>query len=133
MAAYPDWSRWLTPLLWTLASVAALGLVALRLLRLRGAIVFAALGVVALLLAPAAWSLTPVLYAGDSGLPYAGPDLAARPRGDRNPDSSALVAASSLAFSDTFPAGMTVAAEGWSSTRYSYSTPTKARFHRPHS
>ena len=35
----------------------------------------AVLGLLALLLAPAAWAATPVVYVGDVGLPYAGPEL----------------------------------------------------------
>jgi hypothetical protein len=35
----------------------------------------AVFGVAALLIAPAVWSVTPILYGGESTLPYAGPEL----------------------------------------------------------
>ncbi len=54
----------------------------------------AAGGLLALLIAPAAWSVMPVLAGGDAALPYAGPDLLRRPRQGpvRPPDVGPLVA-----------------------------------------
>ncbi len=85
-AAFPEWASWLIPAIIGLAVIAAAGLVILRLeksitfdaLRFTPHL-FTAIGLAAILLAPAAWSLTPILYGGDSGLPYAGPDLASSP------------------------------------------------------
>jgi len=84
LADFPDWSRWLTPLVLVSVLTSALALAGLRLfsrLRLpawRGPLcAFALLG---LLLPPTVWALIPVLYGGHAGLPYAGPDLLAEPR-----------------------------------------------------
>lgn len=45
----------------------------------------------ALLTAPTIWSLTPVINGGDTGLPFAGPELLERPPQPRSPDVSRLV------------------------------------------
>jgi len=79
LAPFPDWSRWLTPLVGGLCLGAA-GL--LTLARLAGGagkrswpVVAAVGGVLALLIAPTLWACMPVWHGGHSGLPYAGPDL----------------------------------------------------------
>jgi 4-amino-4-deoxy-L-arabinose transferase-like glycosyltransferase len=52
----------------------------------------AAIGVLALLIAPTVWALIPVWYGGDSGLPFAGPELLEKPhRRSDLPDMSRLV------------------------------------------
>lgn len=106
LAYWPDWSRWLTPLILSLSILAAIALLILRFTGRPSAryasrfrLAFAALGMTALLLAPIGWSLTPILYGGDSGLPYAGPDLSKayrqtermRPPGVDNPKSNPLI------------------------------------------
>jgi 4-amino-4-deoxy-L-arabinose transferase-like glycosyltransferase len=89
--------RWLIPLVLGLTLLSALALLLIRLLRPpattpngdqssapRAALSLHpplstlpyALTLAALLLAPFVWSLTPLIYGGDSGLPFAGPDLA---------------------------------------------------------
>jgi len=85
IAAFPAWATWLVPLVVGLSVVAALALIGLRLVRnhpLPMTNYAWLLGVAALLIAPAIWSFTPV-WASDSGLPFAGPELiqgSARPR-----------------------------------------------------
>jgi 4-amino-4-deoxy-L-arabinose transferase-like glycosyltransferase len=76
LAAYPAWSRWLSPLILGLAVLGAMTLTFLRLrpiLGRRGMVAALLLGVAALLAAPAVWSAETVI-AADSGLtPRAGP------------------------------------------------------------
>ena len=84
LADFPEWAAWLTPLVVGLALSAAVILVVLRSLRRTSLPAWAgptaALGILALLIAPTVWALIPVLYGGHAGLPYAGPDLLAGPR-----------------------------------------------------
>ncbi|WP_411349040.1 ArnT family glycosyltransferase [Paenibacillus sp. WLX2291] len=81
---YITWGQGMTVLA---IAAFALGIVALILLLLkrdalkRGAL---ALTLVALLAAPAYWSLTPALYGGNSVQPYAGPELADSRSGNNN-------------------------------------------------
>jgi 4-amino-4-deoxy-L-arabinose transferase-like glycosyltransferase len=89
---FPEWERWLLPLAGGLSLAAASGLIILRLAELikpkidfsdSQAILagwFTALGLLALLIAPAIWAAIPVWHGGDTGLPFAGPDLLDRPR-----------------------------------------------------
>lgn len=73
VAAFPEWAAWLIPTLILLCAIAVLTLmVARQSLILRSLVVVT--GLVALLIAPALWSFTP-LWASDAGLPYAGPEL----------------------------------------------------------
>ena len=92
---FPDWAVWLIPLLIGLSVISALGLIVIVLMvQLRSsnyktknnleykinkfanfAKLFAFVGMIALLIAPTVWSITPLLYGGDKGLPFAGPDL----------------------------------------------------------
>jgi 4-amino-4-deoxy-L-arabinose transferase-like glycosyltransferase len=76
---FPAWSRWLTPLVVGLTTVAALALLAVRAMRparrQAWASAAAGLGVLALLVAPTVWAWIPVWYGGHSGLPFAGPEL----------------------------------------------------------
>ena len=88
-----EWSRWLIPLAGGLALAAVSGLVILRLaeifsrqknlrtLRTTFSGWFVTLGLLALLISPLAWATTPVLNGGDTGLPFAGPDLPQRRSG----------------------------------------------------
>jgi len=96
LARFPDWSRWLTPLVGGLC-LAAAG--ALTIARLTGRarrrvwpVAGAAIAMLALLIAPTVWAAIPVWYGGDAGLPFAGPELLERQfrRGDL-PDVSRLV------------------------------------------
>lgn len=80
LSSYPDWSRWLTPLVVGLCLVAAAALVLARLgvrLGLRAGFAAALLGVAALLAAPAAWAADTVASSNGGGTPTAGP----RPQG----------------------------------------------------
>jgi 4-amino-4-deoxy-L-arabinose transferase-like glycosyltransferase len=74
---FPAWSHWLTPPILGLTLSGALALIVLR---RRRALAAAAMTVclAALLIAPAVWSLTPIINGGDSGLPFAGPELLER-------------------------------------------------------
>jgi 4-amino-4-deoxy-L-arabinose transferase-like glycosyltransferase len=74
---FPDWGRWLIPLTFGGSVLAAIPLAAIRLLHERiwrrvgpGLV---AVGLLALLVAPLAWSATPLLAAGNGTLPEAGP------------------------------------------------------------
>ncbi len=76
LSAYPDWSRWLTPLVVGLCLVAAVALVLVRLgvrLGLRAGLAAAALGVAGLLAAPAVWAADTVATSNGGGTPTAGP------------------------------------------------------------
>jgi len=81
LSAYPDWARWLTPLVVGLCLVAAAALVLIRLgvrLGLRAGLAAAAFGVVGLLAAPAVWAADTVATSNGGGTPTAGP----RPQDD---------------------------------------------------
>ncbi len=76
---YPELSYWLIPLVSAFAITSA---AVLLYARWDDSGVFkgivkplAVFGVAALLIAPAVWSVTPILYGGESTLPYAGPEL----------------------------------------------------------
>ena len=89
LSEFPDWSRWLTPLVVGLCMTAAAVLVVLQVQLVRRPIrrpgrrvwsgVVAAIGVLALLVPMVVWSSIPVWYGGHAGLPYAGPDLLEEP------------------------------------------------------
>ncbi|MBI3740224.1 MAG: glycosyltransferase family 39 protein [Chloroflexi bacterium] len=80
-----EWARWLIPTIGALAIISALALVILKFKSdSRFVLLPFAFSTFALLIAPAAWSLTPVLNGGDVGLPYADPDLLARPNRPNN-------------------------------------------------
>lgn len=95
---YSSWNVWLSPLVLVLSLLSGAGLGLLRFFRLRSPsetrssdtpelqaitevlpISLSILGVLALLLAPGLWSLTPLMYGGHAGLPYAGPELQDEP------------------------------------------------------
>jgi 4-amino-4-deoxy-L-arabinose transferase-like glycosyltransferase len=84
---FPDWARWLAPIIVGITLLVALLLIVFRLsgdrssidMRNRWAGTITALGLLALLIAPAVWSLIPVWYGGHSGLPHAGPELLEKP------------------------------------------------------
>jgi 4-amino-4-deoxy-L-arabinose transferase-like glycosyltransferase len=78
VGAYPAWSAWLTPLAWGGSILAAVPLVVTRLLSRRvwrrWAPGLVGAGLVALLVAPLAWAVTPVMAAPtNASLPEAGP------------------------------------------------------------
>jgi 4-amino-4-deoxy-L-arabinose transferase-like glycosyltransferase len=76
LAAYPAWSRWLSPLILVVAAFAALVLTVLRLLPrpgVRPVIVALLLGLAGLLAAPAIWSAETVSAADAGTVPRAGP------------------------------------------------------------
>ena len=82
MADYHEWSVWLTPVLFAGSALAAVGLVATRLLAKltdgrwrRWAMAPLAVGMLALLVSPAAWAVTPVLAGpSNASLPTSGPE-----------------------------------------------------------
>ncbi|MFZ5917885.1 MAG: glycosyltransferase family 39 protein [Chloroflexota bacterium] len=79
---FPEWGRWLSPLVGGLGVAAAVGLTVARLvgqMDRRWPLVAAGVGVLALLVAPAVWAAMPVWHGGDANLPYAGPDLLEQP------------------------------------------------------
>lgn len=88
---FSDWSRWLTPLVVGLSVGAALLLLSFRLLRFRLSLPLSraalALGLIALLISPTVWAAIPVWYGGDSGLPFAGPDVIRSERRGRSADT----------------------------------------------
>jgi 4-amino-4-deoxy-L-arabinose transferase-like glycosyltransferase len=95
LSGFPDWSRWLTPLVVGLCLAAAAVLVVVRLVRRSDrrtwVAIVAAVGVLALLIPMAVWAFIPVWHGGHTGLPYAGPDLLEEP-GDAAPrDADRLV------------------------------------------
>jgi 4-amino-4-deoxy-L-arabinose transferase-like glycosyltransferase len=80
LADFPEWSRWLTPLVAVSAAVAVAAL-AMR----RWTVVAAIAGAVALVAAPAAWTLDTVATASSAALPSAGPTSATLPAFLRRP------------------------------------------------
>lgn len=84
IAAFPEWSQWLTPVMLIGSLGTAVLLLVIRYWQLDpvraprsslfAPILFTA-ALAALLLAPAIWSYTPIWFGGDTGLPYAGPEL----------------------------------------------------------
>ncbi len=94
LAAFPTWGIWLSPIILVATLVATAGLLLARPLPHTHTPIqriALALGLLALLIAPAIWSLTPVLAVGDSGLPYASPDLLERPKFIGAPNVDRLV------------------------------------------
>jgi len=87
LSYFPTWGIWMAPLILCLAGAAVLFMLLQRLtpgVPHSLALAAATLGLFALLVAPCAWSLTPILYGGDTGLPYAGPELAESARQGAN-------------------------------------------------
>jgi 4-amino-4-deoxy-L-arabinose transferase-like glycosyltransferase len=100
LSPFPAYNRWLTPSIFCLVLLSCAGLILLsrRVFRLEPnqtqaemsitslnnapeqpdklRNILIAVGMVGLLLAPATWSYTPILYGGNAALPYAGPGLA---------------------------------------------------------
>ncbi|MBL7065461.1 MAG: glycosyltransferase family 39 protein [Anaerolineae bacterium] len=95
LSDFPDWSRWLTPLVVGLCLVAAGVLAVARLIRLHDRQAWtggvAAAGALALLVPMAVWALIPVWYGGHTGLPYAGPDLLEDPQRGTRTNADRLV------------------------------------------
>ncbi|MBA4379515.1 MAG: hypothetical protein C0393_02315, partial [Anaerolinea sp.] len=86
LAYFPDWGRWLTPVILGVTISAALVLVVLRAFALAQSrvassvsrnwpLVAASVAMLALLIAPTVWATTPLWKGGHTGLPYAGPEL----------------------------------------------------------
>ena len=85
LSEFPSWSRWLTPAVIGTCLAASVGLTAARIARRREISltrVATTIAVLALLLPPTVWAMTPVLYGGSAALPYAGPDLLNEPSRD---------------------------------------------------
>lgn len=96
LAQFPDWSRWLTPLIVGLCLATAGALIAARLAgqasRRTWPAAVATIGVLTLLIAPTVWAAIPVWHGGDVRLPYAGPELLeGSARAGSTPDMSKLV------------------------------------------
>ncbi len=78
ISRYPALSSWMLPVICIvcLISAAALVLSKYGMVKAKKFIgILTAFGVVALLIAPAFWSITPIIYHSESQLPYAGPEL----------------------------------------------------------
>ncbi len=87
---FPDQARWLVPLILGMTFVGIIGLILARRAPALRLAPFS-LCLLALLLAPIAWSITPLLGA-DAGLPFAGPELLSRPqRGAQPPADDWLI------------------------------------------
>ena len=73
-----DYVRWTLLAVCILAGAAAVGLTVLHFAKRGGRFptALAAVGLAALLIAPAVWSCTPLVYGSQASLPYAGPELA---------------------------------------------------------
>jgi len=95
LSEFPNWSRWLTPLVVGLCLASAVVLVVARLARRSGRRAWtgavAAAGVLALLVPMLVWASIPVWYGGHTGLPYAGPDLLEEPQRDASEGIDRLV------------------------------------------
>ncbi|MBI5304638.1 MAG: glycosyltransferase family 39 protein [Chloroflexi bacterium] len=93
---FAQWNGWLMPVVMGLGALTSSALMILFLLPRHPAIqiaqcAFAVAGVLALLIAPTVWSFTPLMSA-DSGLPFAGPELATRPSRPANlPNENRLI------------------------------------------
>lgn len=95
LAEFPEWSRWLTPIVvgGCLATALALAIAKFseHLNRNTLPALIAAAGVLALLVAPTVWALIPVWHGGHSGLPFAGPDLLTQQQPGQVPNVEKLV------------------------------------------
>jgi 4-amino-4-deoxy-L-arabinose transferase-like glycosyltransferase len=84
-----SWNDWIAPLALALATLASLALIPYLFAhrtagRAAGAILFG--GMMALMIAPTAWALTPIIGANDAWVPFAGPELlTAQPEVDLQP------------------------------------------------
>ncbi|KLU61634.1 undecaprenyl phosphate-alpha-4-amino-4-deoxy-L-arabinose arabinosyl transferase [Peptococcaceae bacterium CEB3] len=80
LSGYSAWSTWLTPVAAGVSGLCALALVIGKVRSgtepARGARFIAAIALSALLVAPAVWSLTPMMYGTNASSPTAGPELA---------------------------------------------------------
>ncbi|MCR4436888.1 MAG: glycosyltransferase family 39 protein [Clostridiales bacterium] len=80
LSRYPQWGKILIPVVCGMSTASALALIGLRIFKKGGlkksARILAAAGFAALLIAPALWSYTPIMYGSQTTLPYAGPELA---------------------------------------------------------
>ena len=107
---FPDWGRWLSPIILGVTIIAALALIVLRLVVWQSPLVtrhlslvtrhlslvtrhlspaVTSVAVLALLIAPTVWATTPLWKGGHTGLPFAGPELLEqppRPGGEADPE-----------------------------------------------
>ena len=74
LSNFPEWSRSLSPFILGITILGSLLLILLR-TRLKSSLLAFSFCLLALLIAPTIWSFTPVASVGDSGLPFAGPEL----------------------------------------------------------
>jgi len=91
---WTNWNGWLIPFVIVATLAAALGLIVARIVPapILLCALIAAFGLLVLFAAPTLWSFTPLLSA-DSGLPFAGPELATRPaRRAELPQDARLIA-----------------------------------------
>jgi 4-amino-4-deoxy-L-arabinose transferase-like glycosyltransferase len=86
LSYYPQWAVWLAPVVVGLTLLAATGLIAFRVMSFAGAAGWRkatmVIGLLAILIAPTAWAVTPVLAHNDAALPFAGPELIERGMGN---------------------------------------------------
>ncbi|EFH80206.1 ArnT family glycosyltransferase [Ktedonobacter racemifer] len=99
LTGYPNWGRWMIPLLIVLCALAVLVLIGARLpLRFtrnervaRLLMPALALGLVALVLGPTLWAAIPIFQGTESDLPLAGPSQNDGPMGGLNPMKKGVV------------------------------------------
>jgi 4-amino-4-deoxy-L-arabinose transferase-like glycosyltransferase len=90
---FAAWVAWLIPVVAIFGVLVALALTTLRLFNRAGGGLPSAvivLGILALLIAPTLWSVTP-LFGADTGLPFAGPELLARSPRPSTPPRDRLI------------------------------------------
>jgi 4-amino-4-deoxy-L-arabinose transferase-like glycosyltransferase len=78
ISRYPGLSSWMIPAICIISLISAAALVLSKYGKIEAKKfigILAAFGIVALLIAPAFWSITPIIYHSESQLPYAGPEL----------------------------------------------------------
>ncbi len=78
ISRYPGLSSWMLPAICVICLISAAALVLSKYGKIEAKKfigIITAFGVVALLIAPAFWSITPIIYHSESQLPYAGPEL----------------------------------------------------------
>ncbi|MEZ0537738.1 glycosyltransferase family 39 protein [Caldicellulosiruptoraceae bacterium PP1] len=79
VSRYNEWSKYLIPIIAISTVIAVLGLIIIRILKMdylnKTIKTLIALGLVGLLVSPAIWSYTPIMYGSQTTLPIAGPEL----------------------------------------------------------
>lgn len=94
LSRYPVWSKALIPVACGISAAAAVTLITLKILKResqgKSIKILVAAGFAALLIAPAIWSYTPIIYGSDTQIPKAGPELNRGNRGGSNMGAGAM-------------------------------------------